>query len=63
VTAIVDADDAVPDGLVWLPIHHPAVNDLTLPDRDPRSDEPNLKQCAVRLVAPAPTEAVPEPAD
>ncbi|GAB3682952.1 nitrate reductase [Salinarchaeum chitinilyticum] len=62
-TAVVEADDAVPDGLVWLPIHHPAVNDLTLPDRDPRSDEPNLKQCAVRLVAPKQRDAVPEPAD
>jgi len=63
VTAVVDRDERVPDGLVWLPIHHPAVNDLTLPDRDPRSDEPNFKQCAVRLVAPAQVEAVPEPAD
>lgn len=43
------ADGAVPTGLVWLPIHHPAVNEVTLPDTDPKSDEPNLKQCAVRL--------------
>ncbi|MCT9097872.1 assimilatory nitrate reductase NasA [Haloarchaeobius sp. HME9146] len=54
VTARVDADDAVPEGLVWLPIHHPATNALTSPATDPRSAEPNLKQCAVRLVAPQP---------
>ena len=51
---VVDAesDDAVPEGVVWMPIHNTTVNDLTLPDVDPRSSEPNLKQCAVRLVAP-----------
>ena len=49
VTAEVDADDAIPEELVWLPIHHPATNKLTIPATDPRSDEPNLKQCAVRL--------------
>jgi len=43
------ADDAVPAGLVWLPIHHPETNAVTLPETDPRSDEPNFKQCAVRL--------------
>ncbi|WP_436346473.1 assimilatory nitrate reductase NasA [Natronorubrum sp. FCH18a] len=52
VTARVEADESIPDGVVWLPIHHPAVNDLTLPDVDPRSKEPNFKQCAVRLEAP-----------
>ncbi|SDG26825.1 assimilatory nitrate reductase NasA [Halorientalis regularis] len=51
ITAQVDPDPAVPEGLVWLPIHHPATNDLTVPATDPRSDEPNLKQCAVRVVA------------
>jgi assimilatory nitrate reductase catalytic subunit len=51
ITARVDPDPAVPEGLVWLPIHHPATNDLTVPATDPRSDEPNLKQCAVRVVA------------
>ncbi|WP_313696165.1 assimilatory nitrate reductase NasA [Halorarum halobium] len=45
----VDSDPAVPEGLVWLPIHHPRTNELTLPETDPRSDEPNFKQCAVRL--------------
>jgi assimilatory nitrate reductase catalytic subunit len=53
VTVRVEADPRIPEGMVWLPIHHPAVNDLTLPETDPRSDEPNYKQCAVRLVAPA----------
>jgi assimilatory nitrate reductase catalytic subunit len=46
----VDPDPAVPAGLVWLSIHHPATNELTSPATDPRSAEPNLKQCAVRLV-------------
>ncbi len=45
----VEADSAVPEGMVWAPIHHPATNDLTLPVTDPRSDEPNYKQCAVEL--------------
>ncbi|ESP87806.1 assimilatory nitrate reductase NasA [Candidatus Halobonum tyrrellensis] len=44
-----EADPAVPRELVWLPVHHPRTNELTLPDTDPRSDEPNFKQCAVRL--------------
>ena len=43
------ADEAVPTDLVWLPIHHPETNAVTLPETDPRSDEPNFKQCAVRL--------------
>jgi assimilatory nitrate reductase catalytic subunit len=50
--ARVAAADAVPPDVVWLPIHHPATNDLTHPATDPRSDEPNFKQCAVRLAAP-----------
>lgn len=45
----VEPDAAVPTDLVWLSIHHPKTNELTLPDVDPRSAEPNLKQCAVRL--------------
>lgn len=51
-TVAVDPDDRVPKGMVWLPIHHPAVNALTLPVVDPESDEPNFKQCAVGLSAP-----------
>ncbi|MGM0718783.1 MAG: molybdopterin dinucleotide binding domain-containing protein, partial [Halobacteriota archaeon] len=42
----------VPEGLVWLPIHHPAVNALTLSTVDPDSGEPNFKQCAVAVDAP-----------
>ncbi|MBZ6495339.1 molybdopterin oxidoreductase family protein [Haloterrigena longa] len=52
VAARIEVDEAIPDGVVWLPIHHPDVNDLTLPDADPRSNEPNFKQCAVRLEPP-----------
>ncbi|MFB6081197.1 MAG: assimilatory nitrate reductase NasA [Halanaeroarchaeum sp.] len=56
VAVAVEADESVPAGLVWLPIHHPRTNDLTLPETDPRSDEPNFKQCAVSL-APAEADA------
>ncbi|WP_255682152.1 assimilatory nitrate reductase NasA [Natrinema sp. SYSU A 869] len=52
ITVGVETDEAIPDGVVWLPIHHPDVNDLTLSDVDPRSNEPNFKQCAVRLEPP-----------
>jgi assimilatory nitrate reductase catalytic subunit len=52
VPATVEADDAVPEGMVWLPIHHPMTNHLTIAAVDPESNEPNYKQCAVRLVAP-----------
>ena len=43
-----------------------AVNDLTLPAVDPRSNEPNFKQCAVELVAPDPSnplsrQGIPDP--
>jgi assimilatory nitrate reductase catalytic subunit len=47
----VDADEAVPEGMIWIPIHHPAANRLTHPAVDPKSAEPNFKQCAARLVA------------
>ena len=53
VTVQVQPDDGVPEGLIWLPIHHPAVNALTLPDVDPESDEPNFKQCAVDMRPPS----------
>jgi assimilatory nitrate reductase catalytic subunit len=61
VTVRAEADASVPTGLVWLPIHHPATNELTLPAADPRSAEPNLKQCAVRLapVGDDDTDAAP----
>ncbi|GAB3698459.1 assimilatory nitrate reductase NasA [Halorubrum pallidum] len=54
-TIAVNPDDGVPKGMVWLPIHHPAVNVLTLPAVDPESDEPNFKQCAVDVRAPQPS--------
>jgi assimilatory nitrate reductase catalytic subunit len=49
VTVELDADPGVPAGMVWLPIHHPATNHLTLSVVDPQSKEPHFKQCAVRL--------------
>ncbi len=59
VLARIEVDEAIPDGVVWLPIHHPAVNDLTLPEVDPRSNEPNFKQCAVRLESPRERDVKP----
>jgi assimilatory nitrate reductase catalytic subunit len=52
VTVGVVPDSDVPPGLVWLPVHNPAANRLTLSAADPDSAEPNLKQCAIRLSAP-----------
>jgi len=60
--ARVTPDDAVPEGVVWLPIHHPSTNDLTHPATDPRSDEPNFKQCAVSLAHPD-ADAVTPPSE
>ena len=57
VPATLDPDDAVPPGLVWLSIHHPMTNRLTSPAVDPQSNEPNFKQCAVRLEHPETTAA------
>ncbi|NGM68491.1 molybdopterin oxidoreductase family protein [Natronolimnobius sp. AArcel1] len=54
----VDTDEAIPDGIVWLPIHHPGINKLTVSDVDPRSKEPNYKQCAVRLEPPQDADAI-----
>ncbi len=48
--AVVETDSAVPEGVAWLSIHHPATNRLTIPEVDPRSAEPNYKQCAARVV-------------
>ncbi len=60
VTVSVQPDDGVPEGVVWLPIHHPAVNKLTLPEVDPESDEPNFKQCAVDVRPPAASHPISE---
>ncbi|AUV84044.1 nitrate reductase [Salinigranum rubrum] len=62
VPALLVSDAAVPAGLVWLPIHHPMTNHLTIDAVDPDSDEPNYKQCAVRLAAPSARESHSEPA-
>ena len=52
VTVDLTPDDSVPTGAIWMDVHHPSVNGLTLPDVDPDSNEPNYKQCAVRLASP-----------
>ncbi|MFB6252340.1 MAG: assimilatory nitrate reductase NasA [Halobellus sp.] len=53
-------NDGVPPGVVWLPIHNAAANELTLPAVDPDSAEPNLKQCAVALRAPESSRGDPD---
>ncbi|PSP87914.1 nitrate reductase [Halobacteriales archaeon QS_4_66_20] len=55
ITVAVTPDDAVPPGMIWMDIHNPTVNELTLPEVDPQSNEPNYKQCAVAMEAPADT--------
>ncbi len=52
VTVTAEADNSIPPGMVWLPIHKPVINERTLSRVDPESDEPNLKQCAVDIRAP-----------
>jgi assimilatory nitrate reductase catalytic subunit len=59
----VESDDSVPPGLVWVPIHNPLVNGLTLPEVDPDSGEPNFKQCAVTVRAPPGRSQSPATAD
>jgi assimilatory nitrate reductase catalytic subunit len=39
----------VQPGQVFLPMHYPEVNLLTLPVFDPHSRQPGYKHCAVRL--------------
>ncbi len=53
-----DLDEGIPAGMVWLPIHDPLINDLTIPALDPRSNEPNYKQCAVRLESSSPENSI-----
>ncbi|TKX68979.1 assimilatory nitrate reductase NasA [Halorubrum sp. SP9] len=57
----VTADAAVPTGTVWLPIHRAETNELTLSATDPRSNEPNYKQCAVALAPVADEVGAEEP--
>nr|WP_284440232.1 assimilatory nitrate reductase NasA [Halomicroarcula marina] len=52
VTVDLAPDDSIPKDAVWMDVHNPAVNELTLPAVDPESREPNYKQCAVRLASP-----------
>ena len=52
VTVNLAPDDGIPTGAIWMDVHHPAVNELTLATVDPESNEPNYKQCAVRLASP-----------
>ncbi|WP_310919792.1 assimilatory nitrate reductase NasA [Haloarcula saliterrae] len=52
VTVDLAPDDSVPTGAIWMDVHHPVVNELTLSAVDPDSNEPNFKQCAVRLSSP-----------
>ena len=52
VTVTLTPDDSIPTGAIWMDVHHPAVNELTLPIVDSDSNEPNFKQCAVRLALP-----------
>ncbi|WP_459823378.1 assimilatory nitrate reductase NasA [Halorubrum luteum] len=49
VRARLEMDPAVPADIVWLPIHHPATNELTVAATDPHSAEPHYKSCAVRI--------------
>ena len=60
VSVAVSPDDGVPEGVLWVPIHHPAVNALTLPVVDPESGEPNFKQCAVDLRPPGASNPLTE---
>ncbi len=41
---------SVPEGSVFLPMHYPEVNQLTLQVVDPHSRQPSYKHCAVALV-------------
>ncbi|MFP8953275.1 assimilatory nitrate reductase NasA [Natrialbaceae archaeon A-arb3/5] len=52
ITVEVQPDNRVPSGVIWMDVHHPDVNELTLSQVDPDSNEPNYKQCAVTVVPP-----------
>ena len=55
---IVKVSETVREGNVFVPFHfnEQLINNITLPEFDPKSFEPNYKQCAVQLHS----EAVPE---
>jgi assimilatory nitrate reductase catalytic subunit len=48
-TAVVTA--TVQPGVVFMPMHFPAVNRLTFPAFDPHSRQPSYKACAVAVAA------------
>jgi len=55
---IVKVSETVREGNVFVPFHYneQLINNITIPEFDPKSFEPNYKQCAVQLHS----EAVPE---
>jgi len=55
---IVKVTETIRDGHVFVPFHYneQLINTITIPEFDPKSFEPNYKQCAVQLHS----EAVPE---
>ncbi|MBC2595473.1 nitrate reductase [Ruficoccus amylovorans] len=48
-SAAVHVTTTVPGGSVFVPMHYPAVNRLTLSSFDPHSRQPSYKACAVHL--------------
>jgi len=63
VTAKAFVSPTVPRGQVFLPMHDPATNRLTLAEFDPYSRQPAYKACAVRVRPAKPDDDRPEPAD
>jgi assimilatory nitrate reductase catalytic subunit len=55
---IVKVSQTIGEGSVFVPFHfnEQLINNITIPEFDPKSFEPNYKQCAVQLHS----EAVPE---
>jgi anaerobic selenocysteine-containing dehydrogenase len=51
ISATVFLTPAIRPGQVFIPMHYPAVNQLTAPIFDPHSRQPSYKCCAVRLRA------------
>jgi assimilatory nitrate reductase catalytic subunit len=48
-TATVVLTSTVQPGQLFIPMHYPEVNRLTLPAFDPHSRQPSYKHCAVRV--------------
>jgi assimilatory nitrate reductase catalytic subunit len=49
ITAKALLTSTVQRGQVFLPMHHPTVNELTLNAVDPHSRQPSYKHCAVQI--------------